>query len=122
MKLGTAQKRWLLLVILLSVFHPCFIRGYTLLRPGWRRCRKVSPFARERVSELDLPRVQAERWRVDAQRLRVAHRVTGQINRISADRETQMPQVHANLIRASGERPRFQQCRAIRPPFPHSKF
>ena len=57
--------------------------------------------------------MQAQRRGVHCQRLRVAQLATGEIRGVAADRKTQVRAVDANLVRASGQRPRFQQRRAV---------
>ena len=79
-------------------------------------------FPAQRMFEPNLPRVQAKWWIVCAQRLRVAFLAARQINRVAANRKSQMPQMHSYLVRATRQWPHFQQGRAIRISFFHAEF
>ena len=48
--------------------------------------------------------MEAQGWIADGQRLRGAELLAGQLNWIATYRKPQMPEMHANLICAPGER------------------
>ena len=57
--------------------------------------------------------VQAERVIADRVGLGLPELLIGQIHLLALDRPAEVPQVDANLIRAAGERPGFEQGGAV---------
>src|SRR4051794_37721393 len=67
----------------------------------------------QRMPETDLPRVQTQRWIIYVQSLTLTQSAPGQIRGIPAHRVAQVREMNANLIRAAGERPGFEQGSAV---------
>ena len=73
------------------------------------------------MPEADAPGMQAQRRCIDVQSLTLAQAAPAQIGRVATDREPAVRKVDADLIRAAGQRPRFQQGGAIGDPLLNQK-
>jgi len=65
------------------------------------------------MPETYLPRVQAQRWIIYGQSLTLTQGAPCQIRGIPTHRVAQVREMNANLIRAAGERPGFEQGSAV---------
>ena len=66
--------------------------------------------------------MEPQRWVPDSQRLRAAELHVGKISLVATHGKSQMPEMHANLVRASGQWPSFEQGCAIGEAPKHAKF
>ena len=66
--------------------------------------------------------MKAQWWIANARRRRPPELLAGEVNRVATHRKPQMPEMDTDLIRAPGQRPRFEQIHAISKAAEHTKF
>ena len=98
------------------------IDGSEIFGPIGQRRLEVNTFAAERMRERNSPGMQTKRRIGERQSLLGTNLLIRQIKRIADNRQIEMPEMQADLVRATGDGTSLNQRRAIFEPSERAEF